>query len=226
MAVCTQWPNPGGEQDGFFIDGWFVDNPAFIINVAHEQQRQLQKLEQHQQLLEAVAAAAAARNITVANSTTPTLKLEPLKAIITNTNQEWDTEWNRAQFLQYFSTYFNRNVSAGGFLWGPGFYAPYRSPQIFEEYLDPNGIDALLEPIEGTNLTTALLTGTTVDNPAFGVVGGQTVNILLLNTNAPITTYVVGLSQIEALSEPLAEMAAEIAGSGELVRRVRHFVFS
>ena len=231
MAVCTQWPNPCGLQDGFFIDGWFVDNPAFVINVAHEQQRQLHQLEQlqqqQQQLMEAVTAAAAARNITAANSTAPPkLKLEPFKAVITNTNEEWDTEWNRAQFLQYFSTYFNENVPPGGFLWGPGFFAPYRSPQIFEEYLDPDGIDALLEPIEGTNLTTALLTGTTVNNSAFGVVEGQTVNILLLNTNAPITTYVVGLSQIEALSEPLAEMAAEIAGSEELVRRVRDFVFS
>jgi hypothetical protein len=38
FAVCSQWPNlPCGDDDGFLIDGWFVDNPAFVNNVAHQQ---------------------------------------------------------------------------------------------------------------------------------------------------------------------------------------------
>ena len=128
--------------------------------------------------------------------------------------------------LKKFFNILQPKCSTGWFLRGAGFFAPYCSPQVFGEYLDPNSIDALLEPFEGTNLKTSFLTGTTIYNPLFGVIGGQTVNILLLNTNALITMFVVGLSQIEALSELLAGMAAEIAGSEELVQRVGDFVFS
>jgi len=201
FAVCSQWPNPCGEQDAFMIDGWFTDNPTLVINVA-----QHQKLKQN-----------------------PLDNLQdegPLKVIITNTNEVWDNEFNRVQFLQYFSSYFNQGVAPGDFLWAPTYFIPYRSPQIFEEYLDADGLDALLEPIENSNGTTAILRGTTVDNPAFGIVAGQSVEILLLNANANITTYVMGAVVIEELTQPLADMAKHIAASEELVNRVKEFVGS
>ena len=59
-----------------------------------------------------------------------------LKVIITNTNEAWNTTYNYAQYLQYYSTYFNGGVAPGDFLWAPGYYVPFRSPQIFQEYLD------------------------------------------------------------------------------------------
>ena len=149
---------------------------------------------------------------------------ETLKVLLTNCNEVWDTEWTRAQYLAYFSTYFNKDVAPGDFNWGPGWFVPSRSQQIFSEYLDPAGLDALLEPIPNSNMTTALLEGTTVDNPAYGVVAGQRVEMLLLNLNGNITTFVVGSSQVSELTQPLADMASHVAGNEELLRRVVDFV--
>jgi hypothetical protein len=193
FGVCSQWPNlPCGDDDGFLIDGWFVDNPAFVINVAHQQRKM-------------------PRNATI-------------KAIITNTNQEWNTTFNYAQLLQYYSTYFNQGIAPGDFLWAPGYWAPFRSPQIFEESLDEAGLDAILEPIPDSNMTTARLSGTTMDNPSFGVRAGQPVEILLLNLNENITTFVIGQQQVDEFTQPLANMTRNIASNQELVRRVRAFV--
>merc|ERR1712113_1149121 len=130
FAVCSQWPFPCDEQDSMIIDGWLVDNPALVINVGHHQQK-----------------------YGLSNSNTT------LKVILTNTNKQWNDEagWVHAQIMQYFSTPLNKDVEPGGFVWGPGFYTAYRSPQIFQEYLDTEGIDALVEPIANSNLTTARL---------------------------------------------------------------------
>lgn len=197
FAVCSQWPNlPCQQDDAYMLDGWYVDNPALAINIGHQQRKMK---------------ASARMN-------------ETIKVILTNCNEVWDTEWNRAQYLAYFSTYFNVGIAPGDFSWGPGWYMPSRSQQIFSEYLDPAGLDALLEPIVDSNFTTALLQGTTVDNPAFNVVAGQRVEMILLNTNTNITTYVIGTAQIEKFTQPLADMASQIAGTEELVRRVRAFV--
>jgi hypothetical protein len=101
---------------------------------------------------------------------------------------------------------------------------PSRSQQIFSEYLDPAGLDAILEPIADSNMTTALLQGTTIGNPAYNVRAGQKVEMLLLNANANITTFVIGKTAIETYTQPLADMASHIAGSQELLARVKSFV--
>lgn len=149
---------------------------------------------------------------------------ETIKVILTNTNDVWDSEWQRAQYLAYFSTYFNEGIEPGEYSWGPGWFVPSRSQQVFSEYLDPAGLDVLLEPITNSNMTTALLRGTTVNNPAYNVRAGQKVEMLLLNANANITTYVIGKTAIEAYTQPLADMASHIAGSAELLERVKEFV--
>jgi len=99
FAVCSQWPFPCDEQDSMIIDGWLVDNPALVINVGHHQQK-----------------------YGLSNSNTT------LKVILTNTNKQWNDEagWVHAQIMQYFSTPLNKDVEPGGFVWGPGFYSPYR----------------------------------------------------------------------------------------------------
>jgi hypothetical protein len=149
---------------------------------------------------------------------------ETIKVILTNCNDVWDSEWNRAQYLAYFSTYFNENIVPGNYSWGPGWFVPSRSQQIFSEYLDPAGLDAILEPIADSNMTTALLQGTTIGNPAYNVRAGQKVEMLLLNANANITTFVIGKTAIETYTQPLADMASHIAGSQELLARVKSFV--
>ncbi|KAL9188219.1 hypothetical protein ACHAXT_006597 [Thalassiosira profunda] len=197
FAVCSQWPDSCGEEDGFLVDGWFVDNPALVANVAHYQKQ---------------------------NRDATTSASGPLKVIVTNCNEVWNTTYNRAQILNYFSSYFNEGVSPGGFLWAPGYWAPYRSPQIFRDYLDEESLDALLEPIPESNITTALLRGTTVDNPSFGVTLGLSVEMLLINLNEEITTFVIGEEAIENYTEPLAEMTSHIATNEVLIQRVRDFV--
>ena len=196
FAVCSQWPNlPCDERDAYMMDGWFVDNPALSINLGHVQTQNKVALN------------------------------ETIKVLLTNCNEVWDTEYNRAQYLAYFSTYFNQGVAPGEFVWGPGWFVPMRSPQVFSKYLDADGLDALLEPIEGSNMTTAVLRGmTTVDNPAYHVVAGQRVELFLMNLNANITTFVIGRSLIAEFTKPLAEMTRHIAANEELVRRVREFV--
>ena len=149
---------------------------------------------------------------------------ETIKVILTNCNQVWDDEWTQAQYLAYFATYFNTGIAPGDFNWGPGWFIPSRSQQIFSDYLDRDGLNALVKPIVNSNMTTALLQGTTIDNPAYNVRAGQRVEMLLLNLNANITTYVVGKTQIEEYTQPLADMASHIAGSEDLVVRVREFV--
>ncbi|KAL7542169.1 hypothetical protein ACHAWF_012202 [Thalassiosira exigua] len=197
FAVCSQWPNPCGERDAFLVDGWFIDNPALVSNVAHYQKRR-------------------------GNATA--LSGSALKVIVTNCNEEWNTTFNRAQILNYFSTYFNQGVQPGDFLWAPGYWAPYRSPQIFSDYLDEAGLDALLEPIPESNITTAILRGVTLDNPSFGVAGGLSVEMLLINLNEDITTYVIGKSVIENFTEPLARMTSHIATNEVLIQRIGEFV--
>jgi len=202
FAVCSQWPLSCDEQDSMIIDGWLVDNPAVVVNIAHHQKKH------------------AFNNITTNDPNNDTLKM-----IITNTNQKWEgDEWVHAQYLQYFSTDLNTGIPPGGFIWGPSYYAPYRSPQVFEEYLSFDDLDALIESIEDSNMTTARLSGTTIDNPPFHIRAGQKVEILLLNLNEDITTLVVGKDNIEKYTQPLADMARHIASNQELVDRVRNFV--
>jgi hypothetical protein len=192
-AVCSQWPKSCGESDGFFIDGWFVDNPALAINIGQYHALQDADLD------------------------------KTIKVVLTNTNEEWNTTFQYTQFLQYFNASFNQNVAPGGFLWAPSYSTPYRSPQIFEDYMDEDSLNALLEPVPGSNMTTAILTATTTANVAFGVLAGQSVEVLLINLNEDITTYIVGAAAIESFTVPLAEMTRDIASNEHILSRVQDF---
>jgi hypothetical protein len=207
FAVCSQWPNVCGETDGYLVDGWFIDNPALVINVAHYQQRNNQDNN-----------SSSSSNSTTTGST--------LKVIITNTNDVWNTTFNRAQILHYYSTYFNQNVQPGEFLLTPGFWTPYRSPQIFAEYMDESTLDDTLSTIPNSHMTTSYLVGTTINNPAFGILPGLTVEILLLNLNEDIPTTLVGSMAIKKYTEPLVNMTSHIASNEVLLQRVRDFVAS
>ena len=105
FAVCTQWPNTCGLQDGQFVDGWIADNPALAISVGQY-------------------------HISGGDLS------ETLKVILTNTNQEWGTEFQYTQILQYFDSPINQGIEPGSFNWPPGMWIPYQSPQLFAEFMD------------------------------------------------------------------------------------------
>ena len=85
-------------------------------------------------------------------------------------------------------------------------------------------MNAALNSIPNSNMTTAVLKGTTIDNPSFGVSAGQSVDILLLNLNADITAFVVGKTVVDELTQPLADMTTHVAFNEELLERVINFI--
>ncbi|KAL7538148.1 hypothetical protein ACHAXR_008329 [Thalassiosira sp. AJA248-18] len=99
---------------------------------------------------------------------------------------------------------------------------PYQSPQIFSDVMDSAMLDDHMEPISGSNMTTATLKGTAIDSPIFGIRAGQRVEILLINLNAPITTYMLPLQTL--YTEPLANTTRNIAMNEELASRIKAFV--
>mmetsp|Transcript_30398 Transcript_30398/g.64340 ORF Transcript_30398/g.64340 Transcript_30398/m.64340 type:complete len:656 (+) Transcript_30398:96-2063(+) len=195
FAVCSQWPNPCGSTDGLYVDGWVIDNPALVINVG-----------QYHISGEDLS--------------------KTMKVILTNTNEEWGegNDFQYTQILQYFESPINQNVEPGSFNWPPGMWDPYQSPQIFEEFMDSSTLDSLIEPTPGSNMTTAILKGTTIDIPIFGIMAGQQVEILLIILNEPITTYIATPDSVELYTEPLADMTKHIAENEELASRIKAFV--
>jgi hypothetical protein len=148
----------------------------------------------------------------------------PMKVILTNTNEQWPTDFDYTQLLQYFQSPLNEGVEPGSFNWPTGMEVPYQSPQLFGDVLDEAGLDNLLESIPGSNMTTCMITATTIKNKVYGVNAGQKVQIFLINLNEPITTYIATPDLIQFYTEPLATMTKNIAKNEELARRIQAFV--
>ena len=144
-----------------------------------------------------------------------------IKVVLTNTNRDADT--NYTSILQYFDSPLNEGVRPGAFNWPPKVYVPHQSTQIFQEYLDRTILEGCITQIEGSNMSTAILKGMTVTTPEFGIVGGQKVEVFLINLNRDITTYIVTPTVIKYFTEPLAEMAQDIADNQELKKRLQEF---
>lgn len=200
ISVCSQWPSECSTSDSQFIDGAYTDGLTLALNIGEYQTVDAGDL-----------------------STT-------LKVIVTNNNYMTDSN---VKFLSYFQTDFNAGVAPGDYLWAPSESSngtaaptPWRSYQIFSDYLDDESLDAKLQPIVGTNLTYALVNATTLDNAAFGVRAGQKVEMLLLQINSPIPTTLVGRNVTQANMVPLADMAESISNSTALMEIVQAFVSS
>ncbi|CAB9497417.1 expressed unknown protein [Seminavis robusta] len=198
FSICSQWPEPCGKSDGRFADGGNTDGPSLAQNIGHYHTYDEADLS------------------------------ETLKVIVTNNNFFEDTN---AKFLSYFSTTFNQGVTPGAYVWPPGTVPgdaaqenPWRSMQIFSDYLDDESLLAAFNTIPGTTLTTAVYEVTTLDNPVFGVKAGQRVQLLLLQINSDIPTAIFTASQITQNTVPLAELAKTIASSDELVSRIQAFM--
>jgi hypothetical protein len=156
---------------------------------------------------------------------------ETIKVILTNNKYAGNTN---AQFLSYFNTTFNTHIEPGDLIWPPtaggAFYHPWRSIQIFADYMDDaillSKFESVPDTTYGSNLTSAVYHVTTLDNPAFGVQGGQRVYILLLQTNNPIPSALLSPRSIFENSIPLANMAFDIMSSTVLLDRIKEFISS
>jgi len=201
IAVCSQWPQPCGERDGYFLDGGAVENLA-LSPIVSQYQRQESTI-------------VSKKNID---------NNKPLKIILTSTNSEWIDAYGLTQILQYFDSPVTDGIEPGGYLSLPSRTVPIRSPQVFEDYMDEAMLNALLEPIPGSNMTTALMPSlTTTDNPVYGIEAGQAVQLLLINLNEDLSAFVAGPSIIRNVTAPHAEMVRKIAANDILVQRVRDF---
>jgi len=198
VAVCTQWPKkPCGSNDGRLIDGGIAgDGAGFVQNIA-EYQRD--------------------GNLT-----------KTLKIIYTYNNLLEETD-NR--FLGYFRTTFNQNIGPGDFVWVPGILAgtdqvrqtPWRSMQVFSDYLDDDIADAARRTVSNSNYTYAVYNATTIDNAAYGVKAGQQIQILELRVNGDIPTVLFSTGAVRSQTIPLAEAAVGIMSSAELLDAVKTF---
>ena len=197
LAVCGSWPQPCHNSEGRLIDGAYTDGPSVAMNIG-----QYQTIDR--------------------GDRTRTLKL-----IVTDHKLVNETN---VKLLSYFATNFTANVKPGEFLWQPSTgqdglaeATPVLSPQIFSEYWDETTMSQQFRTLEGTNVTYAILKATTIDNPAFGVVSGQSVELLVLATNSNIPTLLVGTNLTRAYSAPLANLAESISSSASLVSLLRSF---
>lgn len=199
VAVCTQWPKkPCGSNDGRLIDGGIAgDGAGFVQNIAeYQRDGDLNKT---------------------------------LKIIYTYNNLLEEAD-NR--FLGYFRTTFNQNVGPGDFVWVPGILAgtdqvrqtPWRSMQVFSDFLDDDLTDSARRTVTNRNFTYAVYNATTIDNAAYGVKAGQKVQILELRVNGNIPTVLISTNAVRSQTIPLAEAAVGIMSSAELLDVVKTFV--
>jgi len=78
-------------------------------------------------------------------------------------------------------------------------------------------------PINGTNLTSATISATTVDNPAYGIVAGQKVKLLWLNINSNVPTFLITAPMINGYTPDIVQMVEKIAGSQMLEDVIKEF---
>jgi len=191
FAICSQWPAECSNEDGRLIDGGFTD----FLGVAQ----------------------------TIGQFQSNGDKTKTLKLIVTNNN---NAVFGNVDFLAYFNTSFYQGIKPGDFFWpvdpmtGP-YPAPRKSLQIFEEFMDDETLLGAFQPIEGTDLTSAIYEATTIDNPDFKVQAGMKVEILLLQINSDIPTF------FDPTTIPdLQELTRTVASNDELVRRVQEFAIA
>ncbi len=195
LAICSQWPNLcEGESDYLYFIDGGYQDPTGLAYT----------IGQYQSTADA--------NLDLT-----------FKVILTNTNSNWDN-YSSQIIMQHFSTSLNANIEPGDFFWDPVFKVPTRSFQIFEDYMNATILNARIEEIEGSNMTTVLLSGTTIDNQAYQVRQGQKVEMLIINTNANIPTTIASSTMIEEYKEPMGDMAVDIATNTVLKDRVRAFL--
>lgn len=151
-----------------------------------------------------------------------------MKVVLNVHNQGTSREEDSAdwpQFVAYFPNPDNAGVDPGGFLILPndGGYNPLPSPQIFEEELSVPDLIDMLQDLDGTQSQYATFELTTVDNPIYGVQGGQSVNLLVFFLMYDVTTNILTEAQIEEFTPILADMIVDISSSQDVLDVVESF---
>lgn len=203
-SVCAQWPVKEycGQQDAQFVDGGNVDNPALVSSIAAYQKE----------------------------SGTST----KLKVVLNVHNQGADLAGDYPQFLAYFATDFNIDqcvapvtcpVAPGGYLILPnnGAYNPLPSPQIFAEEVRDADLKAALKDLDGVQSQYATFQLTTIDNPVYGVKGGQSVELLVFFLNCDVTTFIFTKGSIDENTPVLNDMIVDISSSNDVLDVVQTF---
>jgi len=198
LALCSQWPDDCGPNDLQFTDGGASDGGSLATTIGHDHR--------------------SGRNLNV-----------PLKLIQTQT---YFTTDRKTKFITYFRNPFNTDIAPGDFIWAPNSVKggdfqpnPWRSHQIFDMYMDDASLDALEgDFLPGTNVTVARLSLTTVANPAYGVLGGYPVDMLLLSYTGSVPTTIIGPKQIEQFNRLTQLSATELVGSAELLDAVNDYL--
>lgn len=192
VAVCSQWPQECAEQDAEFIDGAYIDNNAFTMNIADYQQ----------------SSAGSGKT---------------LKIILTAPNNAVD---NDDGFLVYFDSPVNTGVKPGQWIWTNS-YNPIRSVQVFEDKLDNDKLEKITLPVKNSNITTAIIEATTVDNPSYGIKSGQKVQVLYIRTNSNnIPTILIEEQDIKKWTPEIGSMVDDITmvANEELIKRINEFL--
>lgn len=196
-AICSQWPADCGTSDGRFLDGGFSDGLNLALNIGQYQTVDGGSLD------------------------------KTIKVIMSNNNFYEDSHVN---VLSYFNATFNAKVAPGDFIWAPATAAgsqvqnaPWRSYQIFEDYLDDTILSSCLLSFAGSQLRYCFMNATTIDNAYFGVKAGQKVEILLIEINSDIPTLLIGRNVTKTSVEPLVNLTREIATNMDLVSMVKSF---
>ena len=192
FGFSTQWPEESTVHDSRLGDGGLSDGTTLALSIG--QHHSIDKAD----------------------------KSETLKAIVL---LNYDTGNNYTKFMSYFNTTFNKNIEPGGYIWAPSGrtvngspeFHPWRSNQIFEEYLDQGSMEAMLNPVPSVDMSTVRMTVTTIKNPVVHVQAGQKVDLLLLVMNSTIPVFSTD-------GVVLGELARGIATSGVLFDRVKDFV--
>jgi hypothetical protein len=202
LAVCSQYPRKCGGQDGMFADGAYTDGPGLALSIG-----EYQSLE--------------------ANDLSKTLKVLLVDSTSASPTTSFSDPSGLGSWMNYFATEQNRGMAPGGYLWPRGSRVPVRSPQIFQEFLGLDNATRLVDPVPGTNYSTLIVAGTTIENSAYGVLAGQAVEmfvvLLTARGSSPVPDVLIGSDLIDRYAGDVADLAYGIAGSQPLLERVRDF---
>jgi len=202
LSVHTQWPKLGDELDGRFVDGGYDDNASLIQSVAHCQAN-------------------------IDTDLAKTLRIILCLNDIKESNEKLSNEDND-EVLKYFQNDSNQDIPIGDSLWCNCLSNPLVSPQIFKEKKTFQEFNkhTITVPNNVGYFSVTPLSGTTVNNPFWGIRAGQTVEILVIATNVSIPTLVIGSGLAEQYTPPMVNLASELATNTHLLELVKKFVSS
>lgn len=201
MNVCSVWPNECDVDDSVLMDGGLSDGGSLAQNIAVYQ----------------------------AGKVDEDITKTTVKVIYSNHKQP---DRRETDFAAYFRTSFNEGVPPGEYIWLPSFVrsdeaqvAPKPNKRIFDEHLEEQTVEDAYEATDdGSSIMTAMFTGTTIDNIAYGIRAGQRVEILLIKTGSLLPTDLIGKFFTSLFKQSFADLAAEISANQILKKRVVAFL--